>query len=101
MSLLWNGTAESVIDLKPPGFYSSSADGVSGAYQVGSARPAANSYDHVTLWMGTAASAFDLHSFVVAADPSFLSSYALAIFSCPLGRPCGFTLGAAEDVPAR
>jgi len=56
-----------------------SADGVSGAYQVGSARSAANSYDHATLWMGTAASAFDLHPFVVAADPSFLSSYALAI----------------------
>jgi hypothetical protein len=29
--------------------------------------------------MGNTASAFDLHPFVVAADPSFLSSYAAAI----------------------
>src|SRR5688572_8853017 len=34
-ALLWNGTAESVVDLHPSGFSSSIATGVSGDFQVG------------------------------------------------------------------
>jgi probable HAF family extracellular repeat protein len=60
-ALLWNGTAESVVDLHPSGFRWSEARAVSGASQVGfGLGPSANGF-HALLWNGTAESVVDLH----------------------------------------
>src|SRR5262245_33572441 len=53
-ALLWNGTADSYVDLNPAGFSSSRAYGASSTNQVGSATSAGS--DHAMLWSGTAAS---------------------------------------------
>ena len=66
-ALLWNGTAESVVDLHPTGFTETYANAVSGAVQVGSGSgPATNDLMNALLWNGTAESAVNL-------NPAFLS----------------------------
>ena len=60
-ALLWNGTAESVVDLHPSGFSWSQARGVSGASQVGFGLGPPTNEVHALLWNGTAESVVDLH----------------------------------------
>jgi hypothetical protein len=77
---LWNGTAASVVDLNPVGFYHSKAVGVSGASQVGyGVDPATGGAQHALLWNGTAASAIDLHPYLTGLGPAFVESYAQGI----------------------
>ena len=79
-ALLWNGTADSFIDLHPAGFERSIAYAVAGNLQVGSANGAATGgMNQARLWHGSADSIVDLHQFVVAANPAFVSSFARAI----------------------
>lgn len=56
-AVLWSGTAESAVNLNPPGSIASQANAVSGGQQVG--------YDfyprHALLWRGSAESVVDLH----------------------------------------
>jgi hypothetical protein len=59
-AMLWNGSAESAVDLNPAGISSSVAWATDGLHQVGSASVGTN-VDHAMLWTGTAASAVDLH----------------------------------------
>jgi len=64
---LWSGTAGSFVDLTPPGspntVFSEALD-VRGGVQVGFIQ--FGSFDHAYLWMGTPASATDLHLFLPA-----------------------------------
>ncbi|HEX4414852.1 MAG TPA: hypothetical protein VH107_14555, partial [Lacipirellulaceae bacterium] len=60
-ALLWNSTADSVVDLHPSGFMSSWAEAMWGTSQVGAGVPAGGFSDHALLWNGTAASAIDLN----------------------------------------
>ena len=62
-ALLWNGTANSAVDLHPTkltGFNESQAIGTDGVQQVGFATTTGDS-DHALLWSGSADSAVDLH----------------------------------------
>ena len=62
-ALLWNGTAESAVDLNPAGSLQSFAYGVSGGQQVGQIAmnvPGRGTVFHATLWTGSATSAVDL-----------------------------------------
>ena len=64
-ALLWNGTADSFVDLHPAGFSTSMAYATSGATQVGLASksaPNGSILTHAMLWNGSAASAIDLNS---------------------------------------
>lgn len=58
-ALLWNGSANSFVDLNPPGMLTSSAQGLSGSQQVGQAASLSAGY-HAVLWNGTANSTVDL-----------------------------------------
>jgi hypothetical protein len=65
-ALLWNGTAQSAVDLNPkklPGITGSTAFGTSGTQQVGIGlgEDTLGTYEHALLWSGTAASAVDLN----------------------------------------
>jgi hypothetical protein len=57
---LWQGTAESVVDLHPAGYDLSSAKSVAGGSQVGWGRTTGGDV-HALLWQGTAESFVDLH----------------------------------------
>jgi hypothetical protein len=59
-ALLWNGSAESVIDLHPDGYSESGAQAVFGDTQVGYGNGAGGN-NHALLWKGTAESVVDLH----------------------------------------
>jgi hypothetical protein len=73
-ALLWSGTAESVVDLNPPGFVESYANDISGEWQLGYGRgPATNGQNHALLWNGSSAKYIDLH------PTSFSGSYASGI----------------------
>ena len=79
-ALLWNGTAESAIDLNPVGFESSYASDVAGGRQVGSgAGFVTNGNTHALLWNGTAQSVVDLHVSLLALGTQFSSSFASSI----------------------
>jgi PEP-CTERM motif len=72
---LWNGTANSAVDLAPAGFTNSTAYGTDGVHQVGSANgPTTGNLDHAMLWSGTAASAIDLNPTNLS---GFVKSYAV------------------------
>jgi uncharacterized repeat protein (TIGR01451 family) len=58
-ALLWTGSADSVVDLHPPGFSRSTATGAAGKRQVGNATDPDGGM-HAMLWAGSAASAVDL-----------------------------------------
>jgi hypothetical protein len=60
-ALLWNGTAESTIDLTPTGWTSSLASGTDGTRQVGGGWNISVGQTHALLWSGTAQSAVDLN----------------------------------------
>ena len=65
-ALLWRGTANSVVDLHPKGFFMTYAQGISGGQQVGyggHANPANDSSvdRHAMLWSGSATSVVDLN----------------------------------------
>ncbi len=65
-ALLWNGTADSFVDLHPAGFSTSMAYATSGPSQVGIATKSdpntGEILTHAQLWNGSAASAIDLNS---------------------------------------
>ena len=69
---LWRGTPESWVDLNPTWSTRSVADGIWDERQVGSARGFFEPNDRAILWMSSAASAIDLHSFL----PSYFTSSA-------------------------
>ena len=63
-ALLWNGTANSAVDLQPTnldGFSFSGATAIHGTQEVSSAGILSNAIYHAMLWNGTADSAIDLH----------------------------------------
>jgi uncharacterized membrane protein len=60
-ALLWNGTADSVTDLNPPGFDSSFAQGIWGTSQVGYGVDDEGA-GHALIWNGTAETAVSLNS---------------------------------------
>jgi hypothetical protein len=62
-AVVWGGTAESMVDLHPPNFVGSGANGVRGNQQVGAAGngPSSLPSSHAMVWNGTAQSAVDLH----------------------------------------
>ena len=60
-ALLWQGTAESVVNLHPTGYGRSSAVAISGSQQVGSGEPLGGGV-HALLWEGAAESFVDLHT---------------------------------------
>ena len=66
-ALVWRGSAASVVDLHPSGFFSSRALGTNGDEQVGWGD------QHALLWRGTAPSVVDLHTFL---PPGFVISLA-------------------------
>jgi hypothetical protein len=59
-ALLWTGSAGSVVDLTPAGFFEALAYGVGGGQQVGDGFISSVGW-HAVLWRGTAQSAVDLH----------------------------------------
>jgi hypothetical protein len=66
-----------VVDLRPSGFTSSEALGVSGGQQVGYGYGEITvGYDHALLWTGSADSVVDLHTFL---PPEFTTSFAHGI----------------------
>jgi uncharacterized membrane protein len=77
-ALLWQGSAESVVDLHPAGYMNSRAYGASSAGQVGQ-----GSVDvargHALVWQGNAASAIDLHEPLAEAYPFLVDSMAIGI----------------------
>jgi probable HAF family extracellular repeat protein len=75
--LLWHGSAESVVDLTPPGANGAQGTAISRAGQVGYG--GVGEFPHALLWQGTAESFVDLHPFLSAVDPAFLYSYATGI----------------------
>jgi hypothetical protein len=94
-ALLWNGTADSAVDLHPTKLsdvYASVAVDTNGAQQVGYGFLGAggpNPTDHALLWSGTADSAIDLHAFLPA---DFAWSHAESID--PLGNVFGMAIDA-------
>ena len=63
-AMLWNGTAQSAVDLHPtnlPGITDTIADGTGGSQQVGYGYSAANPLSHALMWNGTASSVVDLN----------------------------------------
>jgi probable HAF family extracellular repeat protein len=64
-ALLWSGSAESVVDLHPSGFYRSWAKAVAGGCQVGGGT-ANDGTEHALLWRGSADSVVDLNAFLPA-----------------------------------
>jgi hypothetical protein len=79
-ALLWSGTAASVMDLHPSGFYQSQAYATNGSQQVGFGwgSVASGSDQHALLWSGTAASVVDLHTYL---PTEYVNSVALGIDS--------------------
>jgi hypothetical protein len=76
-ALLWSGSADSVVDLHPSGFFNTFAYGVSGGRQVGEGTgPVTDYWDHALVWSGSADSVIDLHQFLPV---GFRDSYAQAI----------------------
>ena len=75
-ALLWNGTAESKVELEPSGFSESSALGVSGGTQVGWAGKivSGSSQHHALIWNGAATSFVDLHPAGYAASEAWAVS---------------------------
>lgn len=63
-ALLWQGTAGSVVDLHPYGFWESVATAVANGRQVGWGSIVNPTNVHALLWTGTADSAVDLHMFL-------------------------------------
>ncbi len=82
-ALLWNGIAESVIDLHPKGFGSSIATAILGAKQVGQATPASanpgTGFTTAFVWESSSESAIDLSQFLPARS---YNSKATGIDSC-------------------
>jgi hypothetical protein len=74
---MWQGSAESVVDLHPTGYDWSAAWGTDGSVQVGQGGPGPGYpfQPHALMWTGTAASVVDLH-------------------------PAGFDISTATDVDA-
>jgi hypothetical protein len=64
--LLWNGTAQSVIDLNPPGFYTSTMEAIRVGIQVGSGARDGESHNRALAWRGTRESVVDLHALLPA-----------------------------------
>jgi len=89
-ALLWNGSADSAVDLHPTSeFSNSSAFDTDGAQQVGNGIPEATNTAHALLWSGTATSAVDLH-------PTHLADYSnSAGFSQAYGVQGGQQVGVA------
>jgi hypothetical protein len=76
-ALLWSGSAESVIDLNPSGFDSSTARATNGTQQVGyGGGTVTGNNAHALLWSGTPDSYVDLQSSMPA---SFVTSGASTI----------------------
>jgi hypothetical protein len=73
---LWSGTAQSWIDLHPPGEMESVGYGAAGGYQVGYVR-VNSGVTHAAVWRGTAASWFDLHD-VLPAGTNQSEAYGVA-----------------------
>jgi len=65
-ALLWHDSAESVVDLTPPGFIDSQATSTYGGQQVGSGYSLRTGTMHALLWRGSAASVVDLGSGSIA-----------------------------------
>src|SRR5690606_1518802 len=64
----WSGTAESSVDMTPPGTFGFSINAVDGSQQVGATAPdpVGNPPIYAAIWNGTAASYVNLHDFVPA-----------------------------------
>jgi hypothetical protein len=78
--MMWRGTAESFVNLNPPGFDGSFAEGVWGAFQVGSGSgPATDHESHALLWNDTAESYVDLHPYLGDLELPIVGSKANAI----------------------
>jgi hypothetical protein len=88
-ALLWEDSAESVVDLHPAGFDYSWAFATSGSQQVGSGDVTGGDW-HALVWEGTPESVIDLHSFL---PPGSMESEALGIDSS--GNIVGFFDGGA------
>jgi uncharacterized membrane protein len=66
-ALLWNSTAQSVVDLTPGGFTRAVAYGINATHQVGYGKgETTGDYGHALLWNGSAESVIDLHQFLPA-----------------------------------
>lgn len=78
-ALLWNGSADSAVDLNPAGFASSFAVATNDSVQVGFASATSiGDHDHAFLWTGTCASAVDLSALLpfssTASDANFIDA---------------------------
>jgi hypothetical protein len=49
-AVMWRGTAESMVDLTPPGFWTAQAQGFLGEYVVGNASASLSDSTHAVLW---------------------------------------------------
>jgi hypothetical protein len=78
---LWQGTADSAIDLNPIGFDGSEAIGIWGDIQVGTGRLANRNTSHALAWFGSASSAIDLHQYLVGLPVAFTNSVARSVSS--------------------
>ena len=60
--VLWSGTADSAIDMTPPGYDSAALSGTSATHQVGIViGPSTGGWNHAALWNSTPESVVDLH----------------------------------------
>jgi formylglycine-generating enzyme required for sulfatase activity len=96
-ALLWNGAAESAINLHPSGFQYSEAYAIEGTSQVGVAYNDQYADDsHAMLWHGTAQSAIDLHppGFRASRASGVLGSSQFGTGRLPDSLPFGFATNA-------
>ena len=63
-ALMWNGTASRYVDLNPPGFFLSAAEGISGRWQFGNGQRTNNGPTIGLVWSGTSESAIALDRFL-------------------------------------
>ena len=63
-ALLWRGSSSNYVDLNPSGFFSSSAEGISGGKQIGIGQRTSNGPTIGLVWSGSADSAIELNRFL-------------------------------------
>jgi hypothetical protein len=65
-ALLWRGSPQSVVDLNPPGYFTSTVEAVRDGVQVGTAARWEDYVNRAFVWRGTPGSGIDLHELLPA-----------------------------------
>lgn len=82
-ALIWTDGGATITDIHPAGYFTSFLYAMNQTHQVGLATTLpddnGNNNEHAMVWNGTAASAVDLHAFLIAVEPEYTDSVARGI----------------------